>query len=176
VHSANQEVEVKYQIGAAFVALAFALVPGSLSAEPATSVVLATSYVSTTKTLSGLDKSFLSRKLKHTAATSHQFAVVSAVPPDPYLVGDVPPDPYLVGDVPPDPYVVAVPPDPYQPFACRALALNWNVAVYQNRQQSVFDGILKSAATTNCSLQLKLAATTNADGSKDIVSITFAPQ
>jgi hypothetical protein len=171
---------MKYQVGAAFVALAFALVPGSLSAEPATTRVLATSYASTTKTLSGLDKNFASRKLKHTEATTHQFAVVSAVPPDPYLVSDatdVPPDPYLVADVPPDPYLVAdVPPDPYQPFACRAIALNWNVAVYQNRQQSVFDGLLKTAAATNCTLQITQAAVTNADGSKDIVSITFAPQ
>jgi hypothetical protein len=167
---------MKYQVGAAFVALAFALVPGSLSADPATSMVLATSYMSTTKTLNGLDKNFASRKLKHTAATTHKFAVVSTVPPDPYLVNDVPPDPYLVNDVPPDPYLVAVPPDPYQPFACRAIALNWNVAVYQNRQQSVFDGLLKAAAATNCTLQLTHAAVTNADGSKDIVSITFAPQ
>ena len=169
---------MKYQVGTALVALAFALVPGSLSAEPATSMVLATSYVSTTKTLNGLDKNFASRKLKHTAATSHQFAVVKGVPPDPYLVAaDVPPDPYLVAaDVPPDPYLVAVPPDPYQPFACRSIALNWNVAVYQNRQQSVFDGLLKLAAATSCTLQLKVATATNADGSKDIVSITFAPQ
>ncbi len=167
---------MKYQVGTALVALAFALVPGSLSAEPATSMVLATSYVSTTKTLNGLDKNFASRKLKHTAATSHQFAVVKGVPPDPYLVAaDVPPDPYLVA-VPPDPYLVAVPPDPYQPFACRSIALNWNVAVYQNRQQSVFDGLLKLAAATSCTLQLKVATATNADGSKDIVSITFAPQ
>lgn len=157
---------MKYQVGAAFVALAFALVPGSLSAESATSTVLATSYVSTTKTLSGLDKNFASRKLKHTAATTHQFAVVSEVPPDPYLEGDVPPDPYLV----------AVPPDPYQPAACRPLALDWNVAVYQNRPQSVFDGLLKTAATNNCTLQLKHAAAANSDGSTDIVSITFAPQ
>lgn len=178
---------MKYQVGTALVALAFALVPGSLSAEPATSMVLATSYVSTTKTLNGLDKNFASRKLKHTAATSHQFAVVKGVPPDPYLVAaDVPPDPYLVAAavppdpylvaVPPDPYLVAVPPDPYQPFACRSIALNWNVAVYQNRQQSVFDGLLKLAAATSCTLQLKVATATNADGSKDIVSITFAPQ
>ena len=158
---------MKYQVGTALVALAFALVPGSLSAEPATSMVLATSYVSTTKTLNGLDKNFASRKLKHTAATSHQFAVVKGVPPDPYLVA---------ADVPPDPYLVAVPPDPYQPFACRSIALNWNVAVYQNRQQSVFDGLLKLAAATSCTLQLKVATATNADGSKDIVSITFAPQ
>ena len=158
---------MKYQVGAALVALAFALVPGSLSAEPATSMVLATSYVSTTKTLNGLDKNFASRKLKHTAATSHQFAVVKGVPPDPYLVAAA---------VPPDPYLVAVPPDPYQPFACRSIALNWNVAVYQNRQQSVFDGLLKLAAATSCTLQLKVATATNADGSKDIVSITFAPQ
>ena len=158
---------MKYQVGTALVALAFALVPGSLSAEPATSMVLATSYVSTTKTLNGLDKNFASRKLKHTAATSHQFAVVKGVPPDPYLVA---------ADVPPDPYLVAVPPDPYQPFACRSIALNWNVAVYQNRQQSVFDGLLKLASATSCTLQLKVATATNADGSKDIVSITFAPQ
>jgi hypothetical protein len=157
---------VKYQVGAAVMALAFALAPGSLSAETATSVVLATSYVSTTKTLSGLDKNFASRKLKHTAATTHQFAVVS----------EVPPDPYVVADVPPDPYIVAVPPDPYQPAACRPLALNWNVAVYQNRQQSVFDGLLKSAAAANCTLQLTHSAVANADGSSDIVSITFAPQ
>src|SRR5690349_13698293 len=131
---------MKYQVGAAVMALAFALAPGSLSAEPSTSMVLATSYVSTTKTLNGLDRSFASQRLKHTAATTHTFAVVSAVPPDPYLVA-VPPDPYLVA-VPPDPYLVAVPPDPYQPPECRALALNWNVAVYQNRQQSTFDGLL----------------------------------
>lgn len=157
---------MKYQVGAAVMALAFALAPGSVSAESATSVVLATSYVSTTKTLNGLDRNFAARKLKHTAATTHQYAVVSEVPPDPYLVSDVPPDPYLV----------AVPPDPYQPAACRPLALNWNVAVYQNRQQSVFDGLLKEAATNNCSLKLTYAAAANADGSTDIVSITFAPQ
>ena len=157
---------MKYQVGAAVMALAFALAPGSLSAESATKVVLATSYVSTTKTLSGLDTNFASRKLKHTAATTHQFAKVSEVPPDPYLVAEVPPDPYLV----------AVPPDPYQPAACRPLALSWNVAVYQNRQQSVFDTLLKSAAAANCTLQLTHAAAANADGSTDIVSITFAPQ
>jgi hypothetical protein len=166
---------MKYQFGAAVVALAFALVPGSLSAEPATSMVLATSYVSTTKTLNGLDRNFAARKLKHTAATTHKFAVVSStVPPDPYIT--VPPDPYLVNEVPPDPYVVAVPPDPYQPAACRPLALNWNVAVYQNRPQSTFDGFLKSAAAANCTLQLAHAAVANADGTSDIVSITFAPQ
>lgn len=158
---------MKYQVGAAVMALAFALAPGSLSAESATNVVLATSYASTTKTLSGLDKNFAARKLKHTAATTHQYATVGEVPPDPYLVADVPPDPYVVA---------AVPPDPYQPAACRPLALNWNVAVYQNRQQSVFDGLLKTAAANNCSLQLTHAAKANSDGSTDIVSITIAPQ
>ena len=158
---------MKYQVGAAVMALAFALAPGSLSAESATNVVLATGYVSSTKTLSGLDKNFASQKLKHTAATTHQYATVSEVPPDPYLVADVPPDPYLVAEVPPD---------PYQPAACRPLALNWNVAVYQNRQQSVFDGLLKSAAAASCTLKLTHSAVANADGSSDIVSITFAPQ
>jgi hypothetical protein len=165
VRAAKQEVEVKYHVGAAVVALAFAVTPGSLSAATATTTVLATDYVATTKTLNGLDKNFASLRLRHTAATTHLYAVVSDVPPDPYAV-----------DVPPDPYLDAVPPDPYQPPACRNLALSWNVAVYQNRQQAVFDTILKSAASNYCSLELNRSAVANADGTTDIVSITFAPQ
>jgi hypothetical protein len=156
---------MKYHVGAAVVALAFAVMPGSLSAATTTTTVLATEYVSTTKTLNGLDRNFAAQKLRHTAATSHLYAVVSDVPPDPYLV-----------DVPPDPYLDAVPPDPYQPPACRNLALSWNVAVYQNRQQAVFDTILKAAGTNYCSLELTRNATANADGASDIISVTFAPQ
>lgn len=156
---------MKYHVGAAIAALAFAILPGSLSAATTTTTVLATEYVSTTKTLNGLDRNFASQKLRHTSATTHLYAVVRDVPPDPYA-----------GEVPPDPYLDAVPPDPYQPAACRNLALSWNVAVYQNRTQAVFDTILKSAGTNNCSLELTRNATANADGSTDIVSVTFAPQ
>ena len=156
---------MKYRVGATIAALAFAILPGSLSAATTTTTVLATEYVSTTRTLSGLDRNFAQQRLRHTSATTHLYAVVSEVPPDPYVV-----------DVPPDPYVDAVPPDPYQPPACRNLALSWNVAVYQNRTQAVFDAILKLAGTNSCSLELTRNATANADGSTDILSVTFAPQ
>lgn len=156
---------MKYQIGAAVAALAIALVPGTVTADPASSTVLATSFVIPTKILSGLDSNFASQKLKHTAATTHQFAIVKKVPPDPYLQA-----------VPPDPYLQAVPPDPYQPIVCRAFALAWNVAVYQNRTQPVFDAILKAAANSSCSLQITRAPVPNADGSSDLISVTFAPQ
>lgn len=148
---------MKYQFGAAVTALAFALIPGTLSAEPASSTILATSYAMTTKTLSGLAPNFASQKLRHTAATTHQFAIVNKVPPDPCLQGCA-----VDADVPPDP--------------CRALAAVWNVAVYQNRQQAVFDAIIKAAAVTHCTLEVTRTVTTNADGSSDLVSVTFAPQ
>ncbi len=147
---------MKYQIGAAAAALAIALVSGSLSAEPTSSKVLATSFGNATKVLSGLDSNFSFQELRHTAATTHLFAVLS-YPPDPYLTSGT-----------------AYPPDPY--LTCRTLAKTWNVAVYQNRSQATFDGILKSAATNNCSVQITRAAVPNADGSTDLVSITFATQ
>ena len=147
---------MKYQFGAAVAALAIALVPGTVTADPASNTVLATNYAMVTKVLSGLDTNFASQKLRHTGATTHQFAKLNKIPPDPYLQ--------------------AIPPDPYQPIACRALALAWNVAVFQNRTQSVFDGILKVAAATSCTLQVSRAAVPNADGSSDLISVTFAPQ
>jgi hypothetical protein len=157
---------VKFKIGATAAALAFALVSGSLSAEPASSKILATSFASGTKVLSGLDSNFSFQALRHTAATKHVFAVLS-YPPDPYLTaGDYPPDPYLTAsDYPPDPYLT-----------CRTLAATWNVAVYQNRSQTTFNALLKSAATNNCTVQITRAAVPNADGSTDLVSITFATQ
>ncbi len=156
---------MKYQIGAAVAALAIALVPGTVSAEPASSTVLATSYVTATKILSGLDANFAAQKLKHTAATSHAFAVISAYPPDPYATA-----------YPPDPYATAYPPDPYQPIVCRGLATAWNVAVFQNRTQATFDLLLKAAAANSCSLQFTRASVPNADGSSDLVSVTFLKQ
>jgi hypothetical protein len=174
VHAANLEVDVKYQFGAAVAALAIALVPGTVAADPASSTVLATNFAMVAKVLSGLDTNFASQKLRHTAATTHHFAKVT-LPPDPYVVAQLPPDPYLT-QLPPDPYLTQLPPDPYQPAACRKLALVWNVAVYQNRTQTVFDGILKVAAVTSCTLQVSRAAVPNADGSSDLISVTFAPQ
>ena len=154
---------MKYQIGAVAAALALVLGSGAVSAEPASIKVLATSFVSGTKVLSGLDASFAMKKLRHTAATTHLYAKVT-IPPDPYLQA-IPPDPYLT-----------IPPDPYQPAACRAVATTWNVAVYQNRSQATFDAILNSAAANNCTLQVTRASTLNADGSTDLISITLAAQ
>ena len=156
---------MKYQFGAAVAALAIALVPGTVTADPASNTVLVTNYAMVTKVLSGLDTNFASQKLRHTGATTHQFAKLNKIPPDPYLQA-----------IPPDPYLQAIPPDPYQPIACRLLALTWNVAVFQNRPQNVFDGILKVAAATSCTLQVSRAAVPNADGSSDLISVTFAPQ
>lgn len=168
---------MKYMLGAAAAVLASVVGSGALFAGTTTLTVLATDYVSATKIVSALDKNFASQKLKHTAATTHRYATVSSVPPDPYLTAtDVPPDPYLKADVPPDPYLTAVPPDPYQPAACRGVAQSWNVAVYQNRSQASFDALLKSAATNKCSLQITRATGLNADGSADMISVTFAPQ
>ena len=147
---------MKDQIGAAVTALAIALFSGTVSADPVSSTVLATGFVPATKILNGLDVNFAAQKLKHTAATSHSFAVISKYPPDPYAT--------------------AYPPDPYQPIACRALALTWNVAVYQNRTQATFDLLIKAAATNNCSLQITRASVANADGSSDMVSVTFQNQ
>ena len=161
---------MKYQFGAVAATLALALVSGSLSAEPASSKILATSFVSGTKVLSGLDSDFSVQNLRHTAATTHLFAEVT-IPPDPYAQA-IPPDPYLT--IPPDPYAQAIPPDPY--LTCRSLATTWNVAVYQNRPQATFDTILKSAAANYCTLQIRRASVRNADGSSDLVSITLAAQ
>lgn len=147
---------MKYQIGAVAAALAFSLVSGSLSAEPNSSKILATSFGSATKVLSGFDSNFSFQQLRHTAATAHVFAVLS-YPPDPYLAADR-----------------AYPPDPY--LTCHMLAANWNVAVYQNRSQATFNTLLKSAAANNCTVQIKRATVPNADGSSDLVSITFAAQ
>jgi hypothetical protein len=151
---------VRFQIGAVAAALAFALVSGSVFAEPASNKVLATSFTSGTKVLSGLDSGFSLQKLKHTPATTHLFARMS-IPPDPYLT--IPPDPYLT-----------IPPDPY--LTCRTLATTWNVAVYQNRPQATFDSLLVSAAANHCSLQITRASVPNADGTSDLVSITLAAQ
>ena len=147
---------MKYQIGAAVTVLAIALFSGTVSADPVSSTILATGFVPATKILNGLDVNFAAQKLKHTAATSHSFAVISKYPPDPYAT--------------------AYPPDPYQPIACRALALTWNVAVYQNRTQTTFDLLIKAAAANNCSLQITRASVANADGSSDMVSVTFQNQ
>ena len=148
---------MKYQIGAAVAALAIALVSGSVTADPASSTVLATSFVMPTKILSGLDSNFAPQTLKHTVATTHQFAAIKKVPPDPCATGCS-----AINLVPPDP--------------CRALALVWNVAVYQNRTQNMFDALLKVAAATSCTLQVTRASAPNADGSSDLVSVTVAPQ
>ena len=156
---------MKYQIGAAVTVLAIALFSGTVSADPVSSTILATGFVPATKILNGLDVNFAAQKLKHTAATSHSFAVISKYPPDPYATA-----------YPPDPYATAYPPDPYQPIACRALALTWNVAVYQNRTQTTFDLLIKAAAANNCSLQITRASVANADGSSDMVSVTFQNQ
>ncbi len=160
---------MKYQIGAVAAALAFTLVSGALSAEPSSSKILATSFGSATKVLSGFDSGFSFQKLRHTAATTHLFGKVT-IPPDPYLQA-IPPDPYLT--IPPDPYIT-IPPDPY--LMCRKLVTTWNVAVYQNRSQATFDVLLKSAAANNCSVQVTRAAVPNADGTTDLVSITLAAQ
>ena len=159
---------MKYQIGATAAALAIALVSGSLSAEPTSSKILATSFGSATKVLSGYDSHFSFQELKHTAATMHLFATMS-YPPDPYFTSGTayPPDPYLTSGA-------AYPPDPY--LTCRTLATAWNVAVYQNRSQSTFNALLKSAAANNCTVQITRAPVANSDGSTDLVSITLVTQ
>ncbi|MFO0758549.1 MAG: hypothetical protein U0359_18800 [Byssovorax sp.] len=140
--AADQEVTVKYRLRAALAAIVIGLIPVTVSASGASSWILATQYVVHTHTLTGLDKSWQSAKLRHGAVTVHQFvADPSAFPPDP----------------------------------CRALAIAWNVAVFQNRQQSVFDGLLMLSAQAHCAVNVTRANAANADGSYDMLTVAPTP-
>ena len=64
----------------------------------------------------------------------------------------------------------AFPPDP-----CRAVAIVWNVAVFQNRSQPVFDALLKLSAQHHCPLDVVRSDVANADGTYDLMSIAPTP-
>ncbi|MEO7330682.1 MAG: hypothetical protein ABI193_19055 [Minicystis sp.] len=134
---------MKYRLGAAVAALFLGIIPGTVSAESASSWILNTKYVTDTHTLSGVDRSWNQLSLRHTPGTQHRFATtdLSAFPPDP----------------------------------CRLIASAWNGAVFQDREQSAFDYLLKVSAAHNCALDVEHATAANADGSFDLVSVAPTP-
>lgn len=64
----------------------------------------------------------------------------------------------------------AFPPDP-----CKLIALAWNIAVFQNREQAAFDYMLKVSAQNHCAVEVERSSSPNADGSFDLVSIAPTP-
>jgi hypothetical protein len=66
-------------------------------------------------------------------------------------------------------------PNPFEvnPGPCRAIAIEWNVAVFLNRQQSTFDKLIGKAAKHQCTLVITTPGAANADGSFDL--LTAAP-
>ncbi len=134
---------MKYRLGAAVAALFLGIIPGTVSADTASSWILATQYVTDTHTLSGVDRSWNQVSLRHNEATLHRFATAE------------------LGAFPPDP--------------CRLIAGAWNKAVFQNREHSAFEYILKVSAQQHCALDVVQSSTANADGSFDIVSIAPTP-
>jgi hypothetical protein len=75
---------VKYRIGAAIAAIAFTLLPGALLAGSASETVLAKDFDADTHTVTGVTSKSDVHKLRHTAATVHEFIVDPALfPPGP---------------------------------------------------------------------------------------------
>jgi hypothetical protein len=136
--AANQEVAVKYQIGAALAAIAFTLLPGALLAGSASETVVAKEFDADTHTVTGITRTSDVRKLRHTAATVHDFVVnPSLFPPGPY----------------------------------RSLAIEWNLAVFQNKPASRFDKLLSRASELGITLQVERTDTTSADGAFELVKV-----
>jgi len=76
---------VKYRLGAALSAVAFMLMPGALLAGSASESIATKDFDTTTHTVTGLTSSWTFQKLRHTAATSHDFVSDPApFPPGPY--------------------------------------------------------------------------------------------
>ena len=82
--AANQEVAVKYRIFAAIAAVAITLLPGALFAGSASETVVAKDYNWDTHTVLGVTQNADVQRLRHTAATVHDFvADPSLFPPGP---------------------------------------------------------------------------------------------
>ena len=56
------------------------------------------------------------------------------------------------------------------PGPCRAIAIEWNIAVFMNRPNSTFEKLLGKAAKHDCRLAISHGTTANQDGSFDLIS------
>lgn len=135
---------MKYQLRAAFAAIALVVLPGALFAGSASEVVLAKSFDADTHTVTGVTTASEVHKLRHTAATVHDYAVLSYFPPGPS-------------------------------GPSRALAIEWNLAVFQNKPASVFDRLLRRAAELGVDLQVERTDTTNDAGAFEMVKVSPRP-
>ena len=74
---------MKYQLRAAFAAIALVLLPGALLAGSASEKVVATGFNAATHTVTGVTSGSEIRKLRHTAGTYHDYVNLLDVPPGP---------------------------------------------------------------------------------------------
>src|SRR4051812_5658967 len=81
--AANQEVAVKYRLKAAIAAVALALLPGALLAGSASETVVPQSFDANTHTVTGVTSSSDVHRLRHSAATVHDYANPLPFPPGP---------------------------------------------------------------------------------------------
>jgi hypothetical protein len=130
---------VKYRLGAALSAVAFILMPGALLAGSASESIATRDFDTTTHTVTGLTSSWALQKLRHTAATTHNFVR----------------DP---SEFPPGPY--------------RTFAIQWNLAVFQNKSASTFDKLLSRATELGMVLDVERTDKASADGSFELVQVT----
>ena len=128
---------MKYQLRAAFAAIALVLLPGALLAGSASEKVVATGYNADTHTVTGVTAGSEIRKLRHSAATSHDYASLTDFPPGPG----------------------------------RGLAVQWNLAVFQDKPASTFDRLLDRAADLGITLQVERTDQAGTDGAFDLVKV-----
>jgi len=136
---------MKYQLRAALAAIALVLLPGALLAGSASEKVVATGFNADTHTVTGVTSNAQVRQLRHTAGTFHDYARGGA-------------------DFPPGPTA-----------QIRALVIQWNLAVFQNKSASYFDKLLDRAADLGITLEVERNDTAGTDGAFDLVKVAPSP-
>jgi hypothetical protein len=68
-----------------------------------------------------------------------------------------------------------VDPSAYPPGPTRSLALEWNLAVFQNKPASTFDRLLTRVVDLGVTLQVERTDATSTDGSFGLVRIALVP-
>lgn len=77
----------------------------------------------------------------------------------------------VVRHVPTTQHQLILNPFAVQPGPCRAVAVEWDIAVFANAKPSTFEKLISRSAQHNCRLAVGTTGATNPDGSQDLASV-----